>query len=262
MDIRLFQIDAFAEKAFTGNPAAVCPLEAWPDDALMLAIAGENNLSETAFMVGGDGQYHLRWFTPACEVNLCGHATLAAAFVVFTRLEPGGERVRFETRSGPLAVRREGERLVMDFPALSFRPRVVPDGLERALGARPMEVYESREDWMAVLADADAVRALAPDPARLSAFPFRGLIVTAKGGGDVDFVSRFFAPRIGVNEDPVTGAAHCVLAPYWAKRLKTETVVGRQVSARGGTVYCRLGGNDRVELAGTAVSVLEGTLTL
>lgn len=262
MKIPLYQIDAFADRPLAGNPAAVCPLAAWLDDDLMLAVAGENNLSETAFLVGGDGAYDLRWFTPGCEVDLCGHATLASAHVVFTHLEPGRDEVRFETRSGTLAVRRDGDRLAMDFPALAAKPVMVPAGLPKALGAQPMELRRSRDDWMAVMADAATVRDLAPDVRALAAFDCRGLIVTAKGDADgTDFVSRFFAPRVGVDEDPVTGSAHCVLTPYWAARLKKDALTARQLSRRGGTVYCRARG-DRVELAGTAVEVIQGTLQL
>lgn len=264
--IPLYQIDAFAERAFEGNPAAVCPLDAWLDDATMQAIAAENNLSETAFFVGANGDYALRWFTPRCEVALCGHATLASAEVVFSALEPGLDEVRFQTKSGVLTVRKEAGRLAMDFPARPANPVMVPDGLAWAMGAQPLELRTSTDDWMVVVADAATVRDLKPDFHALATFPFRGLIVTAKGGVDegdgVDFVSRFFAPSVGINEDPVTGSAHCVLVPYWAKRLKKDTLVARQVSARGGTLYCRLSDEGRVEMAGTAVSVIEGTLSV
>lgn len=265
MDIPLYQIDAFAERPFEGNPAAVCPMGDWLDDEVMQAVAAENNLSETAFLVGGDGVYDLRWFTPLAEVDLCGHATLASAHVVFEVLEPGQDTVHFETRSGALWVRKQdGGRLSMNFPALAAKAVMVPEGMRKALGAPVMELRHSRDDWMAVLPDAETVANLAPDLRAIAAMDCRGLIVTAKAAKDAaeDFVSRFFAPGAGVDEDPVTGSAHCVLAPYWAKRLKTDTVVGRQVSARGGTVYCCLDGPDRVDLAGSAVTVMEGTFRL
>jgi PhzF family phenazine biosynthesis protein len=265
-DIPLYQIDAFAEHPFEGNPAAVCPLEDWPDDDVMQAIAAENNLSETAFLAGGDGVYDLRWFTPKAEVDLCGHATLASAHVVCNVLEPGLDAIRFETRSGALWVRRTETGFSMNFPARPAKAAMTPKGLQKALGAAVMEFRQSSEDWMAVLADRDIVAGLAPDFGALAGLDCRGLIVTAKGDGaaadGADFVSRFFAPRVGVNEDPVTGSAHCVLAPYWAKRLKQDAVLGRQISARGGWVQCRMDGTDRIDIAGRTVAVMEGVLHL
>lgn len=263
MQIPFYQVDAFAERPFEGNPAAVCPLDAPLDETVMQSIAAEANVSETAFLTRGGGEYSLRWFTPLCEVDLCGHATLASAHIVFTKLDPGRESVSFETRSGRLTVNRGEGRLVMGFPAMAAKPIMVPAGLGKALGAQPMEVRQSKDDWMAVMADADVVRAVKPDARVLAEFPFRGLIVTAKGDSeDVDFVSRFFAPAVGIDEDPVTGAAHCVSAPYWAVRLKRDALTARQVSKRGGTVYCRVRGEDRVDLAGSATTVLEGTLMI
>lgn len=262
MQIPFFQIDAFADKPFSGNPAAVCPLKDWLEDDVLQAIAEENNLSETAFLVGGAGRYDLRWFTPVCEVDLCGHATLASAHVVFWHLEPDAAVVTFATRSGNLVVRRDGDTLSMTFPALPARPAMVPDGMSRALGTPVMEFRQATDDWMAVVKDAETVAGLKPDFHAIAGWPCRGIIVTAKGGEGEDFVSRFFGPRVGIDEDPVTGSAHCVLAPYWAKRLKKTDMVARQVSKRGGTVSCRVADDDTVILSGCAVLVLEGTLYL
>jgi PhzF family phenazine biosynthesis protein len=256
----LFQLDAFAERVFTGNPAAVCPLETWLDDALLQAVAAENNLSETAFVVRREpregADYEIRWFTPATEVDLCGHATLASAEVVLGTLEPGRERVRFHSRSGPLDVARRGDLLELDFPA---RPPQCLEaglpGLAEALGVAPLEVWQAR-DVMAVLADEEQVRGLRPDLARVAALPTFAVIVTA-AGREADFVSRFFAPAKGVPEDPVTGSAHCTLVPYWARRLGRERLRARQVSARGGELLCELRG-DRVALAGRVARYLEG----
>jgi PhzF family phenazine biosynthesis protein len=254
----IYQLDAFADRVFAGNPAAVCPLSAWLPDATMQAIAAENNLAETAFFVGGGGRYAIRWFTPATEAELCGHATLAAAAVVMTHLEPGLPIVRFSTRrAGALSVARDGERYVLDFPAWPAGPAAVPDGLERALGARPAQVLAGRRDYLCVLADAAAVRALAPDMAMLKRLE-KPVIATAPGE-DCDFVSRFFAPGHGIDEDPVTGSAHCTLTPYWAERLGRTRMVARQLSARGGELSVELRG-DRVAIGGRVVPYLEGTI--
>jgi len=261
VDLPLYQVDAFADRLFTGNPAAVVPLPG-PDalpDALLQAIAAENNLAETAFLhpAQAPAEYGLRWFTPACEVDLCGHATLAAAFVVFSHLEPDAAALVFHTRSGPLRVRREGDGLTLDFPAVPAAPAPLPPDLEAGLGLRPLETLLAM-DYLAVLDSEAAVRALAPDMAALARLPVRGIIVTARGT-DCDFVSRFFAPASGVPEDPVTGSAHCTLAPYWAPRLSRTRLLGRQVGPRGGEVRCTLQG-DRVELWGRAVPYLEGRI--
>jgi len=262
MRLPLYQIDAFTSRLFGGNPAAVCPLEAWLDDATLQAIALENNLSETAFLVPeGDG-YRLRWFTPALEVDLCGHATLAAAFVVFETLRPGSDEVAFETRSGGLTVRRDRDLLTMDFPAWPAREvqaGEVQEALVRGLGVRPAAVYTTR-DLMAVLETEAQVRTLRPDQTALAAIDALGIIATAPGE-EVDFVSRFFAPRAGIPEDPVTGSAHCTLAPYWAARLGKNRLEARQLSARGGELTCEVRG-DRVAISGRCVSYLEGTIQL
>lgn len=261
MRIPLYQIDAFADGPFTGNPAAVCPLDAWLPDELMQAIAAENNLSETAFFVPeGDG-FRLRWFTPSVEVDLCGHATLASAFVVFRYLAPENGRVTFQTeKAGTLTVGREGDRLVLDFPSRPALPCALSDEVAAALGKPPMTLLASR-DYLAVYADADEVAALSPDFAALAALDRFAMIVTAPGSGEIDFVSRFFAPARGVAEDPVTGSAHCTLVPYWAERLGKSRLDARQLSRRGGRLSCGLEG-DRVTIAGRAVLYLEGTITI
>ncbi len=261
MRLPLYQVDAFASRVFAGNPAAVVPLERWLPDPVLQAVAMENNLSETAFFTGSGGEYALRWFTPAAEVSLCGHATLATAFVLFGPLGYGGSAVRFQTAGGGLAVRREGRGLAMDFPALPPAPCPEPPGLGRALGREPSAVLRAGRKLVCVYEDEAAVRALAPDMAALAAQDCEGCVVTAPGGGGVDFVSRCFAPAVGVPEDPVTGSAHCVLTPYWARRLGKKEFVARQVSARGGEIACRDLG-DRVALWGEAVLYLEGSITI
>ena len=260
MDIPLFQVDAFTSRRFGGNPAAVCPLERWIDPELMQAIAAENNLSETAFFVREGETYALRWFTPAVEVELCGHATLASAFVILNELEPGRREVSFTTRSGVLTVRRQGDLLAMDFPANPPQPCPEPDGLAAGLGAWPTHVLTTRDHYLAVFDREADVQRLAPDAGRLLALDRWAVIATAPGESS-DFVSRFFAPRKGVLEDPVTGSAHCVLTPYWAERLGRVELSARQISQRGGELRCRLSG-DRVEMIGAAVPFMRGTITV
>lgn len=261
-EIALYQVDAFTSRAFGGNPAAVCPLSAWLADDVMQAIAAENNLSETAFFVpaaSGDG-FDLRWFTPATEVDLCGHATLASAFILMTELEPTRTSVTFATRSGRLAVVRDGGLLSLDLPARPPRVVAAPPGLIDALGATPAAVLMSR-DLMAVFDDAETVRGLRPDIGKIAALDAYAVGISAPGTGqdaDVDFVSRFFAPRAGIAEDPVTGSAHCSLVPYWADRLGRSRLKARQVSPRGGELICTLR-EQRVELAGHAVLTIKGT---
>lgn len=271
MTLKQWVIDAFADAPFEGNPAAVVPLKAWLDDALMQRIAAENNLSETAFFVEtAAGRYGLRWFTPASEVDLCGHATLATAHVVFNHVAPGLEGVTFDTRSGPLVVTRAGgDLMTMDFPAIHA---TVPEGAAE-IGAKvaaimgcpvPAEVFTA-PDLMIVLEDAAAVRALSPQAGLgplLSEVKMRGLIATAPSDdARFDFVSRFFAPNHGIPEDPVTGSAHCKLMPYWAKRLGRTKLTARQVSPRGGTLICELKG-ERVTLTGRCEAFLEGVLNV
>jgi len=264
MNIPCFQVDAFSARPFGGNPAAVCPLEDWLPDALMQSIAAENALSETAFFVRrADGDFDLRWFTPAVEVDLCGHATLASALVLFDQLEPGRAAVRFHTRSGPLEVERDGGLLAMDLPARPPREVAASEDIERALGCRPRQVLLGR-DLVVLIDSADEVRRLVPDLTRVAALDVFAVCVTAAGGGrddDVDFVSRFFAPAKGVPEDPVTGSAHCQLVPYWATRLGRTRLRARQVSRRGGELEGELMG-ERVRLRAAACLVKTGELLL
>ncbi|TDT92547.1 PhzF family phenazine biosynthesis protein [Azorhizobium sp. AG788] len=257
MKAPLFQVDAFTTRRFAGNPAAVMLLEAYPEDETLRAIAAENNLSETAFLVREGGDYHLRWFTPKVEVPLCGHATLASASVVMERLEPGRASVTFHTASGALPVSRSGTGYVLDFPARGSEPIAMP-GVAAALGAAPEEVRINPFTYMAVLADAATVRGLSPDMAAIAALDRPGLIVTAPGDNAYDVVSRYFAPAKGIPEDPVTGAAHTTLVPYWAERLGRSTLACHQASARGGDLTCRLS-DDRVLIEGACVFFLEGT---
>lgn len=257
MKIRQYQVDAFATCAFEGNPAAVCPLESWLDDALLQAIAEENNLSETAFFVPVEKGFKLRWFTPVKEVDLCGHATLAAAHVIFENLGYSRQSITFETRSGDLTVKRKGNLLEMDFPSLPPRPCAFSEILAQGLGQRPIEVLAA-DDYLAVFDSEATVRAIAPNQALLGQLDLRGVIVTAPGS-DVDFVSRFFAPKFGIPEDPVTGSAHCELAPYWADKLGKSTLTAKQVSRRGGNITCEVKA-DRVVLSGHAVTFMEAEI--
>jgi PhzF family phenazine biosynthesis protein len=261
MRTRLFQIDAFTTRRFAGNPAAVMPMDSFLSDALLQAIAAENNLAETAFLVPEGNDYRLRWFTPTTEVPLCGHATLASAAVVMERLEPGRSRVVFHSASGPLTVDRVDTRYVMDFPVRRSEPVSTPPGLADALDVAPIEVLVNDFNYMALLESAQIVRALAPDIAALARLDRDGVIVTAAGDGAYDFVSRYFAPAKGIPEDPVTGGAHCMLVPYWAKRLGKTTFRAYQASRRGGEIICRLAG-ERVELEGSCVFYLEGEVDI
>lgn len=261
MRTQIFQVDAFTTRLFAGNPAAVMPMDHFPDDAVMQALAAENNLAETAFLVRDGDDYRLRWFTPVTEVPLCGHATLASAAVVMERLEPTRRRVVFHSASGPLTVSRAGQGYVMDFPARLSERVSAPPGLEQALGVVPFEVFVNAFNYMAVLDSAQVVRELAPDMAMLARIDRSGVIVTAPGNESWDFVSRYFAPAKGIPEDPVTGAAHCMLVPYWARRLDRTAFRAFQASRRGGEIVCRLDG-DRVELEGNCVFYLEGEVAI
>ncbi len=260
----MFQVDAFTRQRFAGNPAAVVALSGWPPDALLQAIATENNLSETAFFVPTPPGFALRWFTPSCEVDLCGHATLACAHVLFQHLGWPDTQVVFHTRSGDLAVMQHDERIVMDFPVKRATPCVPPPGLMVGLGAQPAEVWATARDYLAIYDDARSVLAMRPDYVALARLDRVGIIVSAPapaGPGGIDFISRFFAPRLGVPEDPVTGSAHCALAPYWAERLGKSVLSSRQVSARGGDIQCEWRG-DRVVLSGQAVTFLTGEIEI
>jgi PhzF family phenazine biosynthesis protein len=257
----MVQVDAFTDRPYAGNPAAVCVMQGPADEGWMRNVAAEMNLAETAFLhPHGDG-WSLRWLTPVVEVDLCGHATLASAHVLWTEghLPPDAE-ARFHTRSGLLTCRRQGDWITMDFPAKPEQAAEAPEGLERALGVTPKYVGRSQFDLLVEVDSEAAVRAVKPDMGLLASVEVRGVIVTARADADgIDFVSRFFAPRAGVDEDPVTGSAHCVLAPFWAARLGRQQMVGFQASRRGGVVRVRAAG-DRVELAGQAVTVLRGEL--
>jgi PhzF family phenazine biosynthesis protein len=270
MNLPLYWIDAFTDRVFGGNPAAVVPLTAWPDDEVLQKIAFENGVSETAFFVPtGAGRYHLRWFTPGIEIDLCGHATLAAAHVLFSQLGYDGALVTFDSRSGPLTVRRRDDRrLELDFPSrpavAAAAPQVLLDGLARP----PLEVHRSERMWLCVFPHARDVVTLQPNPTLLTQVTPGRIIVTAPGT-DCDFVSRFFAPDAGIFEDPVTGSAHCTLVPYWAQRLGKTSFHARQVSRRGGELWCELTRatpaatlGERVRIAGHAVLYLRGEILL
>ena len=259
MKIKIYQVDAFTSEIFRGNPAAVCPLDKWLDDDLLQSIAMENNLSETAFFVPYEKGYQLRWFTPTTEVDLCGHATLATGFVLYEILNYEKPSISFKTRSGELIVAREGDLLQMDFPALPLKPCPVPEALSAGLDREPMEVLVA-EDYLVVYQNEQIIRTLTPDFRALKALDKRGVIVTAPGR-EVDFVSRFFAPGSGIDEDPVTGSAHCELAPYWSEKLRKTRLQAHQLSQRGGEVICQVKG-DRILLFGAATLFMEGEIRL
>lgn len=259
MRIRLIQVDAFTDKTFGGNSAAVCPLERWLPDALLQSIAAENNLSETAYFVPKGDDYELRWFTPVAEIDLAGHPTLATAWVMLNTLGIKRDKLVFHTKIGDtLIVTPEGDRLAMDFPARPPAPRAIGD-VAAALGAKPTDVLAAR-DGFAVFAREEDVRNLRPDMAKVAALDCMAIIATAPGE-DCDFVSRFFAPKVGVPEDPVTGSAHCTLIPYWAERLSKNELFARQISKRGGELWCRHRG-ERVTIAGTCAPYLEGWIEI
>ncbi len=259
MKIPIYQVDAFTSRVFAGNPAAVCILDKWLDDNLLQCIAAENNLSETAFIVKDEDTFELRWFTPITEVTLCGHATLATAFVLFNCLKWPEETILFQTqKSGQLSVFRHGDLLEMDFPSIPVHNQIAPEGLNQALNVEPEIVFGSAEDMLVVLNNEKSVREVRPDFSRLARVDCRGVIVTAKGN-ECDFVSRFFGPRVGINEDPVTGSAHCVLTPYWAKRLNKTSLHALQISSRGGELFCEHTGQ-RVKISGRAALYLKGEI--
>lgn len=257
MKFPIFQVDAFTDVLFKGNPAAVCPLDNWLPDETMQQVAHENNLSETAFLVKEGVGYRIRWFTPEVEVDLCGHATLASAHVLFDHLGYDEEIIRFQSNSGELTVKKESDRLVMDFPAAKPEHVAVPEKLEQALGTPVVEVFRAT-DYLYIVETADQVRNTDPDFRLLKEVETRGVIVTAPGD-DVDFVSRFFAPSAGIDEDPVTGSAHTMLAPYWSERIGKKELTGRQISKRGGMIYCTMKG-ERVEIGGKARLYMRGEI--
>ena len=257
--IPIFQLDAFTDKPFGGNPAAVCPLQEWLPDDVMQSIALENNVSDTAFYVTeGDG-FLLRWFTPKIEVDLCGHATLATAWLILNELEPDRASVAFESRSGTLTVSRDGDLLAMDFPVMVAEERPAPAGLAEAIGIEPVKFLKAVMN-MAVLENEAVVRAVNPDFGYIKNMDGMGLIITAPGDQS-DCASRYFAPHAGIDEDPVTGSAHCTIVPYWSGVLGKAQIHARQVSARSGDLYCLLEG-DRVVLTGKARTVIKGTFTI
>lgn len=261
MQLPVYQVAAFTDSQFGGNPAAVVPLSEWIDDALMQKIAAENNLSETAFFVPrGESEWHIRWFTPAVEVPLCGHATLASAAVIRERQDHDRWPIRLQSASGTLSVDRDGDKYMLDFPANRPRRVELPQGFEAALGHDAQESYQADDIYMVVLPDEAAVASLRPDFAALSSHTQHGVIATA-AGDSADFVSRFFAPSLGIDEDPVTGAAHCVLTPFWAERLGKLQLHARQISRRCGVIDCFERG-ERVGLRGGAVFFLDGTITV
>ncbi|MCX6005918.1 MAG: PhzF family phenazine biosynthesis protein [Chloroflexi bacterium] len=259
MEIPLYQIDAFTGRVFGGNPAAVCPLSEWLDDGLMQKIAEENNLSETAFFVQSETGYEIRWFTPKIEIELAGHPTLAAAYVIFNYCNHRSSEIRFSSKSGELVVTRDGDLIRMNFPAMEPVSAGPNELINRALGQKPVELYRTR-DYLAVYRSQEEILSIEPDFGLLKQLDCLGIIVSAPG--DVtDFVSRFFAPAAGINEDPVTGSAHSTLVPYWARRLKKDTLNACQLSKRGGELFCRYLG-DRVEISGRAVPYLKGTISI
>jgi predicted PhzF superfamily epimerase YddE/YHI9 len=262
MNFPVFHVDAFTDRPFHGNPAAVCPLANWLDDEVLAKVAAENNLSETAFLVPKNEDYELRWFTPRCEVRLCGHATLAAAFVVFRFMDSRRDGVRFETRrSGMLTVAKHGDWLAMDFPALPpWACKQVPELLVEGLGANPSAVVQIEDNYFAVYECEDEVRRIRPDFQLIEKLHPFGVGITAPGK-DCDFVSRYFVPSYGIPEDPVTGSTHCSLAPYWAGQLGKNSLHARQVSERGGEIWCELNGN-RVTLKGKAVLTMRGEMLI
>jgi PhzF family phenazine biosynthesis protein len=263
MPVPLFHVDAFTDRPFSGNPAAVCPLKAWLDDETLRAVAAENNLSETAYFVQEGDAYRLRWFTPRCEVSLCGHATLASAFVLLTILQTQQKSIPFRTRSGLLTVARQNDLLAMDFPALPcWACPSPPTDLVEGLGARTdqLKVLQIKDNYFVVYESEDEVRSVRPDFWRLERLHPARVAVTAPGK-DVDFVSRYFAPSYGIPEDPVTGSTHCSLTPYWAQQLGKSTLHARQISPRGGELWCEVTG-DRVVIKGKAVLTLQGSLSI
>lgn len=260
MKLKIFQVDAFTNSVFGGNPAAVCPLVSWLPDQLMQAIAAENNLAETAFFVKENDSYHIRWFTPLTEIKLCGHATLASAHVLFEILNQNGSTIHFTSLSGSLYVEKEPDGLLtMDFPIAKMIPCATPQALWESLGAHPIECYKG-DDYMAVLDSEETLLGLQPDLRQMATLQVRGIIVTARGDS-CDFVSRFFAPQSGIDEDPATGSAHCATAPYWAKILKKNTLRAIQRSKREGHLSCQVT-EDRVLITGKAVLYMTGAIEI
>ncbi len=258
--MKLYQVDAFAEHVFSGNPAAVVPLQEWLPDAVMQNIAMENNLSETAFFIPKGDDYHIRWFTPSTEVNLCGHATLASAHVLFSHMGYQSESITFHSKSGLLKVTRNESLIILDFPASDLVEADLPENTEHILGVMPEICIQGSEDLMMIFKHEQDIKNLQPDFTAIGRLNYRGLIATAPSK-EFDFVSRFFAPAVGVNEDPVTGSAHTVLIPYWAERLNKTEMVAKQISRRGGIIHCKYRG-DRVDIGGYATTYLIGEIAI
>ncbi len=259
MKLNLYQIDAFAQNIFEGNPAAVCPLEEWIDDAIMQKIANENNLSETAFFVKEDDKYHIRWFTPTSEVDMCGHATLASAYVLFEILDYTKKEILFNSKSGLLKVVKNKDKYQMDFPTTKIKKCDIPDTLINAFNVKPIECYKSMDYILVFESEQDIVNAV-PNLELLKKVETRGVIITAKSQ-KYDFVNRMFAPKYGIDEDPVTGSAFTQLIPYWHEKLNKNTFRAKQVSQRGGKVFCTLE-NDRVKISGYGIKYLEAVLEI
>jgi PhzF family phenazine biosynthesis protein len=260
MKFRLYHVDAFSDRLFKGNPAAVCPLESWLDGRLMQNIAAENNLSETAFYAREKQGWRIRWFSPKKEVDLCGHATLATTHVLFSHEGEQGNVISFNSRSGILKVRKQDDLLVLDFPADKIKKVTAPASLVKAVGRKPLEAFRGREDYMLVYKSKKDILQIEPDFRALLKTRARGVIITAPGK-EADFVSRFFAPQFGINEDPATGSAHTTLTPYWSKRLNKTELVAHQLSERQGKMFCKMRG-ERVEIGGRAVTYLVGEITI
>lgn len=258
MQLRIYQVDAFTHRLFGGNPAAVVPLEQWPGDDILQNIATENNLSETAFFKREKGEFQLRWFTPVAEVDLCGHATLATAHVLWAHLGYQTDEIVFHSRSGKLGVTKNDDIYTLDFPTDQIKKTKVPDVVIQALGATPAECYKGREDYLLAFENEAAIAALAPNFQQLAQLKTRGIIATAPGD-EVDFVSRCFFPSFGIDEDPATGSAHTTLVPYWYKKSGKTEFVARQISPRGGDLTCLLNG-ERTFISGRAVTYLSGTI--
>lgn len=260
MKLPIYHIDAFTDKLFSGNPAAVVPLDEWLSDELLLNIAAENNLAETAFYIKTEEGFHLRWFTPTVEVDLCGHATIAAAYVIFNFQNYEQSIIRFETRSGELTVTQKDNWFTLNFPIDQYQIAVPPPALVESLDITFSEVYKGKTDYLVVVDSEEEVKNLDFDIIILSTIPARGIIVTAPGD-DVDFISRFFAPQSGIDEDPVTGSAHTTLIPYWAEKLSKTTLTAKQISKRGGFLKCELV-DDRVNIGGQARLYLKGEIEI
>ena len=260
MKLQIYQADAFAANLFKGNPAAVVPLTEWLADETMQQIAAENNLSETAFFIPEGDHFHIRWFTPKAEVKLCGHATLATAHILFNELNFAGEQIEFDSQSGILMVKKVGDKLQLDFPADFAREVQAVPAFAEAFGVHPLATFKGKTDYLLLFDSEETIRNFQPDISLLLTTDARGIMVTAKGT-EVDFVSRFFAPAVGVNEDPVTGSAHTTLIPFWSKRLNKTELTALQLSARGGQLWCTLSG-DRVLIAGKAVTYLRGEIEI